>query len=199
MLEIKRTKFEKQDKRPLWISAPFQLTGTLRNYDGNGNENVKKAIGLMNKTTTLNVHHAFLLSVDNYDVNWQILSFPENGNGKAINSIISVGIRARSPLFSSNQNSLLLSNRANWIIAKKFKRMWRLFFRDVFIDVAVFAITQSFYSCRGKSNKKPRAVIQAFTVFNNVTLHGTSVMFLFKLVTFKSKCHKKSALFLLAF
>ena len=145
MLEIKRTKFEKQDKRPLWISAPFQLTGTLRNYDGNGKENVKKTIGLMNKTTTLNVHHAqehaFLLSVDNYDVKWQILSFLENGNGKAINSTISVETRARSPLFSSNQNSLLLSNRANWIIAKKFKRMWRLFFRDVFIDVAVVGIT----------------------------------------------------------
>ena len=32
--------------------------GTLRNYDGNGN--AKKAIDLMNKTTTLHVHHAFL-------------------------------------------------------------------------------------------------------------------------------------------
>ena len=39
----------------------------------------------MNKTTTLNVHH-----VDNYDVKRQILSFLEKGNGKAINSTISV-------------------------------------------------------------------------------------------------------------
>ena len=44
----------------------------------------------MNKTTTLNVHHAFLLSVDNYDVKRQILSFLEKGDGKAINSTISV-------------------------------------------------------------------------------------------------------------
>ena len=34
--------------------------GTVRNYDGDGNGNVKKAIGLMSKTTTLHVHHAFL-------------------------------------------------------------------------------------------------------------------------------------------
>ena len=33
---------------------------TLRNYDGDGNRNVKKAIGLMSKITTLHVHHAFL-------------------------------------------------------------------------------------------------------------------------------------------
>ena len=49
----------------------FKL-GTLRNYDGDGKENVKKAIGLMSKTTTLHVHHAFLyislLSLHNYDV-----------------------------------------------------------------------------------------------------------------------------------
>ena len=28
--------------------------------DGKGNENVKKAIGLLSKTTNLHVHHAFL-------------------------------------------------------------------------------------------------------------------------------------------
>ena len=48
------------------------LLGTLRNYDDNGNGNVKKAIGLMSKTTTLHVHQAFLYislqSLHNYDV-----------------------------------------------------------------------------------------------------------------------------------
>ena len=33
----------------------------LRNYDGDGNGNVKKVIGLMKKTTTLPVHHAFFV------------------------------------------------------------------------------------------------------------------------------------------
>ena len=44
----------------------------------------------------------------------QILSLLENGNGKEINSTISVWTRARSPLFSSNVDSLLLINRATW-------------------------------------------------------------------------------------
>ena len=36
------------------------IIGTLRNYDGDDNENIKKAKDLMSKTTTLHVHHAFL-------------------------------------------------------------------------------------------------------------------------------------------
>ena len=36
------------------------VLGTLQNYDGDGKENVKKAISLMSKTTTLHVHHAVL-------------------------------------------------------------------------------------------------------------------------------------------
>ena len=48
------------------------IIGTLRNYDGDDNRNVKKAIGLMSKTTTLHVRHAFLhislQSLHNYDV-----------------------------------------------------------------------------------------------------------------------------------
>ena len=54
-----------------FITRTF-LLGTLRNYDGDGKENVKKEIGLMSKTTTVHVHHAFfyisLLSLHNYDV-----------------------------------------------------------------------------------------------------------------------------------
>ena len=33
--------------------------GTLRSNDADGNENVKKTIGFICKTTTLRVHHAF--------------------------------------------------------------------------------------------------------------------------------------------
>ena len=33
--------------------------GTLRSNDADGNENVKKTIGLISKTTTLHVHHTF--------------------------------------------------------------------------------------------------------------------------------------------
>ena len=34
--------------------------GTLRSNDADGNENVTKTIGFISKTTTLQVHHAFL-------------------------------------------------------------------------------------------------------------------------------------------
>ena len=36
------------------------LLGSFSNDDGDGNQDVKKAIGLVRKTTTLHVHHAFL-------------------------------------------------------------------------------------------------------------------------------------------
>ena len=34
--------------------------GSFRNDDGDGNENVKKSTGLLRKTSSLHVHHAFL-------------------------------------------------------------------------------------------------------------------------------------------
>ena len=37
-----------------------RILGTLRSNDANGNEDVKKTIGFISKTTTLRVHHAFL-------------------------------------------------------------------------------------------------------------------------------------------
>ena len=47
------------------------IIGSFSN-DGDGDEDVKKAIGLLRKTTTLHVHHAFLYislpSLHDYDV-----------------------------------------------------------------------------------------------------------------------------------
>ena len=40
--------------------SSFLIIGTLRSDDGDGNENGKKAIRLISKTTTSHVHHAFL-------------------------------------------------------------------------------------------------------------------------------------------
>ena len=48
------------------------LIGSFSNDDDDGKEDVKKAIGLLRKTTTLHVHHAFLYislpSLHDYDV-----------------------------------------------------------------------------------------------------------------------------------
>ena len=61
------------------LCADSTSPGTLRNHDGDGNENARKATGLMSKTTILHVHRAFLYislpSLHNYDVKWQNFKF----------------------------------------------------------------------------------------------------------------------------
>ena len=51
---------------------PACSIGSFSNDDGDGNEDVKKPTGLLRKTTTLHVHHAFLYislpSLHDYDV-----------------------------------------------------------------------------------------------------------------------------------
>ena len=53
--------------------------GTLRSNDADGNENVKKPKGLINKTTNLHVHHAFLyisfLFLHDFDVKMPNFAF----------------------------------------------------------------------------------------------------------------------------
>ena len=53
-------------------AADTKILGSFSNDDGDGNENVKKAIGLWSKTTTLHVPHTFwyisLPSLHDYDV-----------------------------------------------------------------------------------------------------------------------------------
>jgi len=41
------------------MSPPMVTIGSFGNDDGDGNDDVKKAIGLLRKTTTLYVQHAF--------------------------------------------------------------------------------------------------------------------------------------------
>ena len=66
-------------RRLCWLQRLQQLfmtsdliLGNLRSDDCDGNENAKKAIGLITKTTILHIHHAFLYislpSLHDYDV-----------------------------------------------------------------------------------------------------------------------------------
>ena len=105
----------------LWIYTETRsvevYSRDLQNNDDNGNGNVKKIIGLISKTTILHVHQpfcTFLLQSTTTTWNDQILRLLGNGNGKSINSTFPVQTWARSPLLSSSQNPLLLSNRVNW-------------------------------------------------------------------------------------
>ena len=56
----------------MWMAVMVLILGSFSNDDGDGKEDVKKAIGLLRKTTTLHVHHAFLYislpSLHDYDV-----------------------------------------------------------------------------------------------------------------------------------
>ena len=73
-LESENGKFYLQQAKSNLVQeiAERTLLGTSRNHDDDGNGNVKKAIGLMSKTTNLHVHHAFLYIslplLHNYDV-----------------------------------------------------------------------------------------------------------------------------------
>ena len=46
----------------IFHAPPSLRLGSFSNDDCDGNEDLKKAIGMMSKTTTLHVHHAFLYS-----------------------------------------------------------------------------------------------------------------------------------------
>ena len=63
----------------LYAFIPFLLSfftlGTLRSNDADGNESVKKTIGLISKTTTLHVHHAFFVHFSSRFFCYQISSF----------------------------------------------------------------------------------------------------------------------------
>ena len=99
------------------FETTWERIGTLRNYDGDGNgRDVKTAIGLMSITLFCR-----FLCRPWITGTWpdQILSLLGNGNGRVINSTISVTTRARSLLFSSNPVSLLLSNWDPWINREK--------------------------------------------------------------------------------
>ena len=56
----------------IFHAPPSLRLGSFSNDDCDGNEDLKKAIGMMSKTTTVHVHHAFLysslLSLYDYDV-----------------------------------------------------------------------------------------------------------------------------------
>ena len=71
--------------------SPEDLIGTLRSNDADGNENVKKAIGFISKTTTLHVYHTYLYisfpSLHDYDVKIPNFGIMENVNKQRRNLI----------------------------------------------------------------------------------------------------------------
>ena len=56
--EKNNPRFNMQSYNPTILGYTFSRLGNLSNNDGNGNENVKKAIGLISKTTALHVNRS---------------------------------------------------------------------------------------------------------------------------------------------
>ena len=87
-----------------WYSSPFNVVstassspksiGSFSNDDGDGNQDVKNAIGLLRKTTTLHVHHAFLYislpSLHDYDVKMPNCKFNEGRKQATTNLLFSL-------------------------------------------------------------------------------------------------------------
>ena len=86
--------------------------GSLSNDDADGNQDVKKAIGLLRKTTTLHVHHAFLYislpSMHDYDVKMPNCKF--YGGRKQATTNLECGL----PEINSREIRLHLPFSANW-------------------------------------------------------------------------------------
>ena len=100
----------------------FGILGSLRNDYGDGNENDKKAIGLIRKTTTLHVHCAFCTfsfqSLHDYDVKLpnfseRISRFMENENTGQRFSVSSSKLRHRPIELNSGKIRKHLSDKLN--------------------------------------------------------------------------------------
>ena len=115
--------------------------GSFSNDDGNGNEDVKKAIGLLRKTTTLHVHHAFLYislpSLHDYDVKMPNCKF-YGGRKQATTNLFSVSKLECGPQeINSMEIRLHLPFSENWNKRNKDWKMGIHFKTDVFAAVAV--------------------------------------------------------------
>ena len=105
------------------LSGLSYLLGSLRNDDGHGNENVKRAIRLLRKSTTLHVHQAFLYIFSRHcttHVKCLILRFMEDVN-------------KRQRIFFLSHNLRAVPNQSS---AGKFANIWH--FQRIGVNVNSF-------------------------------------------------------------
>ena len=111
--------------------------GTFRSNDADDNENVKKTIGLISKTTTSHVHHTFLYIsfpfLHNYDVKMPHFAF-YRGRKQATTKFISLSELEYCP-WNSASGGFAYNWQSKWIIALKTERMQIHFLSDVLVAV----------------------------------------------------------------
>ena len=123
-------------KKNIWIDS-WQIVRTLRQYNGDGNGSVKKAVNLISKRTTLHVHHAFLYisfpSLHNYNVKWPNfeLTWERERQGDKFYHL-SGWTRTRSPLLSSKLTFPLSSNWVTWHKGEKVSKDAKSIFQQRF-------------------------------------------------------------------
>ena len=136
------------------------IRGTLTYHDGDDNENVKKAIDWISKTTTLHVHHAFLYislpSLHHYDViipNFAFYGEPKQPTPKFAFSFwtwILVGTNSAQKEFAC-----IWQSKWSWSNRYRTERTQiHLFLSDVFVAVAVAVVASSTPHYQVKSRKQ---------------------------------------------
>ena len=92
--------------------------GSFSNEDGNGNQDVKKAIRLLRKTTTLHVHHAFLYislpSLHDYDVKMPNCKFYGGRKQATTNLFFLSKLECGPQVIISKKIHLYFPFSANW-------------------------------------------------------------------------------------
>ena len=100
------------------ITAAPKLLGSFSNNDGDGNQDVKKVIGLLHKTTTSHVHHTFLYislpSLRDYDVKMPNCKFYEDASKRRRISFSLSQLECGPQEINSREIRLHLPFSANW-------------------------------------------------------------------------------------
>ena len=113
------------------IRAPLktpagEAIGSFSNDDSDDNEDVKKAIGLLRKTTTLHVHHAFLYislpSLNDYDAKMSNYKFFEDVNKRRRISFSLSKLECGPQEINSREIRLHLPFSAKW---NKRDKLWK--------------------------------------------------------------------------
>ena len=125
----------------MWMAVMVLILGSFSNDDGDGNQDVKKVIGLLRKTTTLQVHHAFLYislpSLHDYDVKMPNCKFYGGRKQATTNLFFSLNLSSVLKKSTPGKFAYTCHFQQIGINATKIEKTGIHFKTDVFATVAV--------------------------------------------------------------
>ena len=144
----------------LGVVASVCTLGSFSNDDGDGKEDVKKAIGLLRKTTTLHVHHAFLYislpSLRDYDVKMPNCKFYGGRKQATTNLFFSLNLSAVLKKSTPGKFAYTCHFQQIGINATKIEKTGLHFKTDVFAAVAVVDAKAAYYCKHGHNKSQHR-------------------------------------------